>query len=235
MERQVTVVVVEDHHVVIEGIRSWARADPGQRVTITHVARDLDELAAWPGPAPNVLILDLELGGRLVIPDIPRLAADGHRIVVFSGHSSSANVMAALDAGAHAFVTKHEGPDDLVEAVVAAAADRPYVTKSQAQAILDDTSPARKSLSDQEVTALRLWFTGMSKAAVGRRMGITDNTVRQYIARARVKYANAGRPAPTKELLLARAIEDGIITPAEATLYTSRAGRPQDFPEANRD
>jgi hypothetical protein len=52
----------------------------------------------------------------------------------------------------------------------------------------------------------------MSKALVGRRMSITENTVRQYIDRARMKYAALGRPALSKDALRARAIEDSIIT-----------------------
>ena len=47
------------------------------------------------------------------------------------------------------------------------------------------------------------------------RLGLGENTVRQYIDRARIKYARAGRPAPTKAALLARAIEDGIVTAEE--------------------
>jgi hypothetical protein len=66
----------------------------------------------------------------------------------------------------------------------------------------------------------------MSKASVGRRMAITENTVRQYIDRARTKYAAVGRAALSKDALLARAIEDGIITPAEVAVYTSAAARP---------
>ena len=65
----------------------------------------------------------------------------------------------------------------------------------------------------------------MSKASVGRRMAITENTVRQYIDRARMKYAATGRPAPTKDALLARAIEDGLVRPSEVAVYTSWAFR----------
>jgi two-component system, NarL family, nitrate/nitrite response regulator NarL len=54
-------------------------------------------------------------------------------------------------------------------------------------------------------------------------MSISENTVRQNISRARAKYVAAGRTAPSKDALLARAIEDQIITPAEVTVYTSRA------------
>jgi DNA-binding CsgD family transcriptional regulator len=97
------------------------------------------------------------------------------------------------------------------------------VTRSQARAILADQRPARPALSEQERQALLLWFQGMSKASVGRRMSISENTVRQYISRARAKYAATGRTAPSKDALLARAIEDGVIRPGEITPYTSFA------------
>ncbi len=63
----------------------------------------------------------------------------------------------------------------------------------------------------------------MSKASVARRMGVSVHTVDMYIKRARVKYAQVGRPAPTKTDMLARAIEDGLVTPAE--LAGSPSGR----------
>jgi len=149
--------------------------------------------------------------------------AAGYRVVAFSGHSDPAIVMETLDNGAHAYVSKEEGRDHLVEAVLAAAADRPYVTRSQARAILADQRPARPALSQQEQQALLLWFQGMSKASVGRRMSISENTVRQYISRARAKYAATGRSAASKDALLARAIEDGVIKPGEIVTYESFA------------
>jgi hypothetical protein len=63
----------------------------------------------------------------------------------------------------------------------------------------------------------------MSKASVGLRMGISEHTVRQYIARARLKYLKAGRPAPSKAALLTRALEDGLIALDEVGEYTSHA------------
>jgi two-component system, NarL family, nitrate/nitrite response regulator NarL len=170
-----------------------------------------------------VVILDLELAGELVTTRIPGLVAAGYRVVAFSGHSDPAIVMETLDSGAHAYVSKEEGRDHLVEAVLAAAADRPYVTRSQARAILADQRPARPALSQQEQQALLLWFQGMSKASVGRRMAISENTVRQYISRARAKYAATGRSAASKDALLARAIEDGVIKPSEIMTYESFA------------
>ncbi len=228
MEQPVTVAIIEDHPVVTEGVESWIRSDPGQRVRLVQTARDLTGLRTVPPAA--VVILDLELSGELVTAQIPGLVAAGYRVVAFSGHSEPAIVMETLDNGAHAYVSKDEGRDHLVEAVLAAAADRPYVTRLQARAILADQHPARPALSQQERQALLLWFQGMSKESVGRRMSISENTVRQYITRARAKYAATGRTAPSKDALLARAIEDGVIKPGEVTTYTSFARAADDRP-----
>jgi two-component system, NarL family, nitrate/nitrite response regulator NarL len=223
MDQQVTVAIIEDHPVVTEGVASWIRSDPEQRVLLVHTARDLTGLHGESRPSADVVILDLELSGELVTAQIPQLVAAGYRVVAFSGHSDPVIVMETLDNGAHAYVSKEEGSDHLVEAVLAAAADRPYVTRSQARAMLSDQRPGRPELSQQELQALLLWFQGMSKASVGRRMSISENTVRQYISRARAKYAATGRIAPSKDALLARAIEDGVIKPGEIMPYTSYA------------
>jgi two-component system, NarL family, nitrate/nitrite response regulator NarL len=223
VEQPVTVAIIEDHPVVTEGVASWIRSDPGERVRLMRTAPDLAGLQAGPQPRADVVILDLELSGELVTAQIPGLVAAGYRVVAFSGHTDPAIVMETLDSGAHAYVSKDEGREHLVEAVLAAAADRPYVTRSQARAMLADERPARPVLSEQERQALLLWFQGMSKASVGRRMSISENTVRQYISRARAKYAATGRSAPSKDALLARAIEDGVIRPGEITPYESFA------------
>jgi two-component system, NarL family, nitrate/nitrite response regulator NarL len=222
MEQPVTVAIVEDHPVVTEGVASWIRSDPGNRLRLVQTARDLPALRAGP-PQAEVVILDLELADELVTSQIPELVAAGYRVVAFSGHSDPGIVMETLDNGAHAYVSKEEGRDHLVEAVLAAAADRPYVTRSQARAMLADSDPARPALSEQERQALLLWFQGMSKASVGRRMSISENTVRQYISRARAKYAASGRTAPSKDALLARAVEDGVIKLSEIMPYQSFA------------
>jgi two-component system, NarL family, nitrate/nitrite response regulator NarL len=223
MEQPVTVAIIEDHPVVTEGVASWIQSDPSQRVRVVLTGRDLGRLRTVPRPSVDVVILDLELSGELVTPQIPGLVGAGYRVVAFSGHSDPVIVMETLDNGAHAYVSKEEGRDHLVEAVTAAADDRPYVTRSQARAMLADQRSARPVLSQQERQALLLWFQGMSKASVARRMSISENTVRQYISRARAKYAATGRTAPSKDALLARAIEDGVIKPGEIMPYTSFA------------
>jgi DNA-binding NarL/FixJ family response regulator len=105
MEQRVTVAIVEDHPVITEGVASWIRSDPGQRVRLVQTARDLTGLRAVPRPPGDVVILE-ELSGELVTTQIPGLVAAGYRVVAFSGHSDPAIVTETLDNGAHACVSK---------------------------------------------------------------------------------------------------------------------------------
>jgi DNA-binding NarL/FixJ family response regulator len=219
----VTVALVDDHPVVHEGMRSWLDQDPGHRVELVAAADTVAGLLAGPGRDADVVLLDLNLDGRMAVDEVGRLAGLGHRVVVYSEHSDDATVLAVLEQGAYAFLAKREAREHCVATILAAAEDRPYVPPLAAGTMAADERPDRPVLSEQERTALLLWFQSMSKAAVAARMGIAESTVRQYIQRARIKYANSGRPAPTRTQLLARAIQDGLIRADEVTQYASRA------------
>lgn len=171
----------------------------------------------------DVIMLDLRLRGQLVIGKVAELSAAGRRVVVYSEHTEPETMLAVLDAGAVAFLAKHEGREHCVETVLAAASDRGYVPPTLAGALVSDRRSGRPVLSDQEREALLLWFQSMSKASVARRMRISEHTVKQYIDRARIKYARAGRAAATKAALLARAIEDGLVRAEEIGNYRSHA------------
>ena len=49
MEQPVTVAIIEDHPVVTEGVASWIRSDPGQRVRLVQTARDLTAFLQYVG------------------------------------------------------------------------------------------------------------------------------------------------------------------------------------------
>ena len=87
MAPPVTAAIVDDHPVIHDGVRAWLAADPERRVELVAAAHTLEDLLAGPGREADVLIVDLELQGRLVVDDIARLAAAGRRIVVFSAHT----------------------------------------------------------------------------------------------------------------------------------------------------
>jgi hypothetical protein len=51
-----------------------------------------------------------------------------------------------------------------------------------------------------------------TKNPVAQRLSLAPRRVRTYLQRARTRYATAGRPAPSKAALVARAIQDGIVS-----------------------
>ncbi|MEV4756126.1 response regulator transcription factor [Micromonospora sp. NPDC049559] len=223
-ERQFTVAIIDDHPVVVEGVRSWLAAEP--RLSVIATGDDPDVVLGPGAQAPDVVLLDLRLRGHLAIDKVAELSTAGQRVVVYSEHTEAETILAVLDAGAVAFLAKHEGREHCVATVLAAAADRPYVPPALAGAIVGDRRSDRPTLSEKEREALLLWFQSMSKASVARRMNISEHTVKQYVDRARIKYARAGRPAATKAALLARAIEDGLVRAEEIGNYRSYASPP---------
>jgi DNA-binding NarL/FixJ family response regulator len=118
-----------------------------------------------------------------------------------------------IEPGALAYLTKQDGPEHLIPAIRAAAQGRPYTAPRVRAPVTDDSS--RPRLSAREMQVLRAWFLSASKDHVAAELHIAAKTVDTYIARVRAKYANVGRVARTESELVTRALDDGIITPAE--------------------
>jgi two-component system, NarL family, nitrate/nitrite response regulator NarL len=213
MAPPVTVAVIDDQDVVLSGVSTWIADDPEERVRIIHSTTSLCGLEAGPAAIADVLVVDLCIAGELVVDRIAELSAAGHRIIVFSQYAEPHLVQRAVMAGARAYVTKEcrEGRLHLIEAILSVAAGGTYTTPSQAEAMLAATGADRPRFSAQEVRTMRLWLGGLTRTAVARQMGISEHTVKQYLDRARDKYARAGRQARTRLALYREARRDGII------------------------
>lgn len=211
----VTVAVIDDHDVVHAGIEAWcAEADPPIELVGSYTA-PAEFLLRYPdaGAGVDVVLLDLQIDGNK--PDfdtVSRLSADGHRVVVYSHITTDEVILTCLDLGATSYLTKTEGRRHLIDAIRHAHSTTPYVGPRMAKALLNDNSLGRIKLTEREREVLIAWFQTESKELVGKRLHIAPTTVRTHLQRARAKYAGVGRPASTKSALLARAIEDGILS-----------------------
>ena len=208
----ISVVVVDDHPVVTAGVRAWcALADPPIQV----IASGPDVSAAWaaPGADADVVLLDLLLDVTgPAFGDLKRLVDAGRQVIVYSMREDKETVLTCLDIGAFTYLTKAEGEEHLVAAIRAAAVARPYTPPALAGALGTDDRPYRPRLSPRETEVLLEWFHCESKEMVARHLHLTVRRVNACLERVRVKYANVGRAAPTKAALVARALQDGLIT-----------------------
>lgn len=210
------VAIIDDHDVVHAGIEAWcADADPpitivGSFVSPQHYFERYPDL---PNAEVDVLIFDLQIEGKR--PDWDTLASltdAGHRVIVYSFMFTDEVILQSLELGAMTYLVKSEGKRHLIEAIHAAHTGEPSVGPRMAKALINDTTSGRTKLSQREKEVLIAWFQTESKELVAKRLFIAPTTVRTHLQRARVKYAAVGRPAPTKSALLARAIEDGILS-----------------------
>ncbi|MGV0625601.1 LuxR C-terminal-related transcriptional regulator [Mycolicibacter minnesotensis] len=212
----ITVAVIDSHDVVHAGIGAWCgrAVPPIQVVGNFHSPTEL--LAHYPDP-PNeldVVVFDVFVGDseRPAFETLQTMSQAGQQVVVYSQSSNTEVILTCLDLGAVSYLVKTEGQHHLINAIHAAHSREPYVGPQMAKALADDRTFGRTSLSEREKEVLITWFQTENKDKVGSQLYISPTTVRTHLQRARAKYAAIGRPAPTKAALLARAIEDGLLS-----------------------
>ena len=211
----VSVVIVDDHPAVVDGIRAWcAVADPP--IVVVACGDHPGVATTGPGADADVVVFDLLLrGGLPSFPELAQLVEAGRRVVVYSQSAGNDTILHCLELGVATYLTKAEGHEHLIPALRAVAADRPYVSPALGGAMADDRRPSRPVLSDREREVLLAWFESDSKNLVASRFNLSAKTVETYIDRVRIKYAELGRPATTKAALVARALQDGLVDLAD--------------------
>jgi DNA-binding NarL/FixJ family response regulator len=207
-----SVTVVDDHDAIQLAVQIWCqRANPPISIDAAYHSTT-DFLAADHDGSPAVVVFDLEQSQhRPDFAGLEKVAAMGHRVIVYSHLAGDEVILRCLELGAVTFIVKSEGQSHLIDAVRAALVNEAYVGPRMAKAIFHDRSVGRPKLAPREQEVLIAWFQTESKDLVGHKLKISSTTVRTHLQRVRAKYAAAGRPAPTKSALVARAIQDGII------------------------
>ena len=213
--RPLVIAVVDDHEVIHAGIHLWcAQARPVIRIAGNYTsAQTFLEQHPRADNRIQSMVLDLELSSRRAdFESLERIVDAGHRVVVHSHLVDDEIILRCLDMGALSYVTKTEGRVHLLDALVDAGSDIAYTAPRMAGALSNDRHPGRPNLTGREKDVLLAWFQTESKDLVAERLSVGPATVRTYLQRVRARYAAVGRPAPTKAALLARAIQDGIIS-----------------------
>lgn len=165
-------------------------------------------MEAWAGrrprPAPR----------RRLRPDknIAYINGYGIPVVVYTSGDDPYLVRRAIAGGALSIIRKSAPPDDLVEAVLAAAEGVTFPTPDWAAALDADEDFVAEHLSDLEAQILAHYASGESSDSVARALSVSKNTVNTYIARIRDKYRESGRPAESRVDLFRRAAEDGLVS-----------------------
>ena len=211
----VSIAIIDRHDVVHAGIEAWINRSESPIKIVGNYSDPSEFIGDHPTATSDVdvVLFALQYGSRgPQFDSLRRVCRAGHRAIVYSYLETDEIILTSLDAGAMTYVAKSESGSHLCEAIRAARSDTPYVAPRMAQALLRDKSMGRPHLSEREREVLIAWFQTENKELVGKRLFIEPSTVRTHLQRVRAKYAAVGRPAPTKAALIARAIQDGILS-----------------------
>ncbi|MFG1798528.1 response regulator [Nocardia sp. NPDC049149] len=204
--------VVEDHESVAIGLAAMLAPEPDLDLMTT--AGTVPELlaAAQNLPQLDLVVLDLRLADGSTPEDNVRMLRDrGIEVLIFTGADNAFLVRSAARAGVLGVVRKSEDVQTVVAAVRRAASGEQVVTTDWAAAIDGDPQLSDVGLSPRQEEVLTLYASGEKASRVARLTGLSEQTVNDYLGRIRQKYADAGRPAPTKTDLYKRAVEDGWL------------------------
>src|SRR5207253_9664240 len=181
--RTLRVALADDHVLMLVGIRrTLERARDLTIVAQATTGREL--LALIPAAAPDVVLLDLYMPGGDGLATLCALRE--HRpeitVIMLSASEEPRDVELALAAGAAGYISKSIDPRDLSATIrqIVAGAGRRRDGRPVGAARVPATGPdeAGRRLSERELAILRLVAEGMSNGEVGRRLGITEQTVK---------------------------------------------------------
>jgi DNA-binding NarL/FixJ family response regulator len=180
----IRVAVVDDHAIVRNGLVQLLSSDPELEV-VGAVGDGAAAVSLCAELHPDVALMDLSMPGMDGVEATRRImeSAPGVQVVVLTSFVDRERVLAALDAGAIGYLLKDAEPEELLRGVHAAARGESPLDPRAARTMLGAqraTGPLEE-LSEREREVLSLVAEGLPNKQIGRRLGISEKTVKAHL------------------------------------------------------
>ncbi|WP_433403533.1 response regulator [Streptomyces sp. CA-146814] len=198
--RTVTLVVVDDHPVVRDGLRGMFTAEPGFEV-LGEAADGVDALAVVGELDPDVVLMDLRMPGGGGVAAIAELTRRGARakVLVLTTYDTDSDTLPAIEAGATGYLLKDAPREELFAAVRAAADGRSVLSPAVASRLMTrvrtPTAPADAVLSAREREVLVLVAKGTTNREIAAELFISEATVKTHLTHIFAKLGTKDRAA----------------------------------------
>jgi DNA-binding NarL/FixJ family response regulator len=173
----ITVLLVDDHHLVRRGFRRLLEDDPAI-VVVGEAANGEEAISRAEELQPSVIVMDCAMPAinglvatRRILERLPKTA-----ILMLSMHAEETLVRQAFEAGARGYVLKNAVDLDLAAAVKRMAAGETVVDTAVAPAAALKGDRA-EALTPREVEVLQLICDGLSNREIAERLKLSVNTV----------------------------------------------------------
>lgn len=200
---RITLLLVDDHLVVRSGLRALLGTQPDMEV-LAEASSGGEALELVRVHSPAVVVMDLAMGpGMDGIEAIRRIRDVNSRqaILVFTTYDSDADIVRAVDSGAMGYLLKDAAPEEIFAAVRGAVQGRSVMSPPVASRLFQQLRNPDEVLTPREAELLSLLTEGLSNRELGRRLFISEATVKTHLAHI---YAKLG--VDTRAAAIATAI-----------------------------
>ncbi|MGI8412535.1 MAG: response regulator [Solirubrobacteraceae bacterium] len=208
----IRVLIVDDHAVVREGLRTFLGLQDGLEV-VGEAADGVQALDQARRLAPDVILMDLmmpRLDGIEAMRELRRTAPRS-RVIVLTSFFDEDRLLPAIEAGAAGYLLKNVEPSELARAVRAAHAGEAILDPSVAARLVGSiarpsTTAVRERLTPREHEVLLQITRGQSNKRIALELGISEKTVKTHVGHLLEKLGVSDR---TQAALLA--VREGLV------------------------
>jgi NarL family two-component system response regulator LiaR len=186
----ITILLVDDHEVVRQGVRAFLEAHPEFDV-VGEANNGIEAVTMVEDYVPDVVLMDLIMPGmdgveatRLIKTVSPRT-----QIVVLTSYHEDEHIFPALKAGAISYLLKDVKMDELAEAIKKAALGNAVLHPHVAARVIDEIQGRKEDefkphsdLTNREMEILKLIAEGSSNSEISDRLVISMHTVKGHVS-----------------------------------------------------
>ncbi len=188
--RRITVLLVDDHEVVRQGLRAYLDAQP-DLVVVGEASSGDEAVEAATEFLPDVMLLDLVMSGMGGVEAARRVKSVTPRtqIVVLTSYHQDEFIFPAMQAGAISYILKDVVMEDLADAVRKAARGEGVLHPRVAERVIQEVNGSKKALfnpfqtlTNREMEVLHLIARGMPNSEIAEALFISENTVKGHVS-----------------------------------------------------